>query len=146
MNNRNLNCAFPGTNRCVIDKMKDFENWKGGWRRVFICFPFDCEDAKSLECFFRYCRYALGHECIPVAPDVFYSMFMDEKDDTGSNMIIALSLLDLNTCDEVWVFGRDYTDEMMAQISVGLCRGKMVRYFRNLKDIIGEDEEEDEDE
>ena len=141
------NSVFPVSRKmCVIDDMKDFENRKGGWRRVFICCPFDPEDIESERALNRYFHYALEHECVPVASNIYYSLFLDETDDAERSQIFALSMMDMMACDEVWVFGRDYTDEMMGQIALAMTRGKTVRYFRNLEQITDKDEEVEADE
>ena len=56
----------------LLNNLSEMKHWSGRWRRVFICAPFSRENGRTREKIWWYCRFALDHKCIPVAPDLYY--------------------------------------------------------------------------
>ena len=70
---------------------------------VYICSAFSGDELANTQKTKRYCRYALDHNCMPVAPHLMYPQFMDET--TERDLAIHMDLVLLGKCEEVWVIG-----------------------------------------
>jgi hypothetical protein len=75
---------------------------------VYICSAFSGHEEGNIEKTKRYCRYAVYHDCMPVAPHLMYPQFMDEK--TEHDLVIHMALVLLGKCEEVWVIGKRLQD------------------------------------
>lgn len=58
---------------------------------VYICSPFSSDELANIEKTKRYCRYAVDHNCMPVAPHLLYPQFMDEA--TERELAIHMDLV-----------------------------------------------------
>ena len=108
----------------------------GSWPKVFICAPYDPEVRKSWEKIWWYCRFALEYRCIPVAPEWYFSLFMlVEPDQPEKDMADVFALKALVDCDEVWVFGNEFTPLMKRALMLAGLKGKFVRYFPDWEEV-----------
>ncbi len=113
-----------------LDNLADMKVFCGFWRRAFICAPYDPEADRSWEKRWWYCRFALDHHCIPVAPELYYPLFMlYEQDQKEKYLADGFALKDLLDCDEVWVFGKVFTPLMERAMKIAGRRGMVVRFF-----------------
>ena len=95
-------------------------------KKVFICSPFratrespeDCEReiSANIRKAINACRYAIREGCIPYAPHLYFTLFMEDSDDVEREMGMLLGLSWLAQCDELWVIGRTVSDGMMKEI------------------------------
>ena len=125
--------------------LEDFKSWRGGWKRVFICAPFDGLLSRSMEKIWWYCIFAKNHQYLPVAPYLYYPQFMNLSDDKEKKLAMLFAREDLKQCSEIWVFGETITPEMEELI----CRsGKHcnVMQFPEYEELLLFMKEEDEDE
>ena len=105
-------------------------------RFVFICSPYAGDVAANLEKMSRYCRLAISRGCVPVAPHLLYSRFLDYEMKHERDIGMHCDLCLLEKCAEVWVFGRDPSAQMDREIYRGEMRGKAFRWFNEeLKEV-----------
>ena len=95
-------------------------------KKVFICSPFratgetqedyEREISANIRKAINACRYAIREGCIPYAPHLYFTLFMEDSDDVEREMGMLLGLSWLAQCDELWVIGRTVSDGMMKEI------------------------------
>lgn len=112
-----------------LENLAEMRHWSGQWRRVFICAAFSPENGRTREKIWNYCRFAIEHKCIPVAPDYYYPEFMIVWSDQEQSDMRRFALLDMLSCAEVWVFGDDMTPEMEFRLRFAELRGINIRWF-----------------
>lgn len=76
---------------------------------VYICSAFSGDELANTQKTKRYCRYALDHGFMPVAPHLMYPQFMDET--TERDLAIHMALVLLGKCEEVWVIGNSLSQK-----------------------------------
>ena len=84
-------------------------------KKVYICAPLAGDVQGNLEKAKRYSEYALRCGAAPVTPH-FYALCLHDDVPEEREMGMAAGLSLLWFCDEVWVFGNQTTDGMMAEI------------------------------
>lgn len=94
---------------------------------VYICSPYAGDTAKNTENARRYSRYALEQGVIPVAVQLLFPQFMDEK--IERQLALKMGMVILEKCRQVWVFGNVITAGMDAEIKRAEKLKKKVRYF-----------------
>jgi len=92
---------------------------------VFVCSPFQGKQ-ENIEKARRYCKFVLEKGCIPIAPHVYFSQFMDDNNPADRRKALEMNKKLLKFCDELWIFGNEITEGMREEIE----------YFRKIK---GED-------
>lgn len=125
-------------------------------KRVYICSPLrphgetEEERKKDLhrnEQLARFaCRYATEHGCMPLAPHLYFSQFMDDADPQDREDGIRYGLKWLEGCEEIWVVERRITEGMKREIAVARKRGMKEKHLvislkpeeRLLNDLLGE--------
>ncbi|EPI2116230.1 DUF4406 domain-containing protein [Listeria monocytogenes] len=94
---------------------------------VYICSAFSGDVAANIEKTKRYCRYAVDHDCMPVAPHLMYPQFMDET--IERELAIHMDLVLLGKCEEVWVIGNNLSKGMAIELEQAQWWRKHIRYF-----------------
>ena len=96
------------------------ENPTRRWKPlVFICSPDSGENG-------RYSRFAKDQGAIPLAPQLFLPLYMEE---TEQEEALFMSTVFLSKCEEVWVFGSRLTPGMAEEIRRGNLWKKKIRFF-----------------
>ena len=72
---------------------------------VYICAPNSDIDQNSIEYTQRYCRFAVDRGYLPIAPQLYFSQFMDCENLRDQNTVISMNTILMKKCAEVWVFG-----------------------------------------
>ena len=114
---------------CRIHDLSDFDSFRGNWRRVYVCCPQEGNMEWKTEAALMCCRFAIGHQCIPVAPQLYYARFMNDFDYRERRLVMKFSRLDLQRCDEVWAFGDCITESMEKELAYAAKRGKHISWF-----------------
>jgi len=92
---------------------------------IFVCSQFQ-GDKENLEKAKKYCRMLVDMGYIPIAPHVYFSQFMDDRNPEDRRRALEMNKKLLEFCDELWIFGDKITDGMKEEIE----------YFKKIK---GED-------
>ena len=92
---------------------------------VFVCSPFQGKQ-ENIDKAKQYCKYVLERGYIPLAPHVYFSQFMDDRNPEDRRKALEMNKRLMEFCDELWVFGDEMTEGMKEEIG----------YFKRIK---GED-------
>jgi hypothetical protein len=112
------------TNETNIEQKK-FEEKK----IVFICSPFAGDIEGNTERARRYGRFAVIKNVIPIIPHLMYPQFLCEDDPEERKLGLAMGLVLLSKCQELWVFGGKVTSGMAVEIDKAKSVNMPIRYF-----------------
>lgn len=96
---------------------------------VYICSPYSGNIAANEENARRYCRFALEHNAIPLAPHLLYPQFMDENSPAEREMGLLFGIVLLGKCSKMWVFGDRISSGMAAELDKAKRKNQPIRYF-----------------
>jgi hypothetical protein len=98
-------------------------------RKIYICSPYRGDTETNIRNARRYARFAYDCGYHPIAPHLYYPLFLD--DDVPEKRAAALEWGGeiLAKCREVWAFGRRISDGMRAEIYRARINNIPVRYF-----------------
>ena len=85
----------------------------------------------------HYCRFVARNKCIPFASHLLYPQFIKDDDEKERELGLLFGLYWLTCCDEVWVFGTEYSPGMQQEIHEAKRLEKPIRYFtEEMEEII----------
>lgn len=96
---------------------------------VYICSPFSGDTDGNTQKARRYCRFAVRNRCIPLAPHLLFPQFMDDTKPTERNLALFMDIVLLGKCDQLWVFGKEISAGMAAEIGKAEKKNMTIRYF-----------------
>ena len=96
---------------------------------VFICSPYADDPINNERRAIRYCRFAVRQGCIPIAPHIYFTRFLDDRNPEDRRLGLFMGQVLLSKCVELWVFGDRITDGMEQEILKAEERGMPIRYF-----------------
>ena len=85
---------------------------------VYICSPASDDPGQTR----RFCRFALESGHIPLAPQLLFPQFIEDKD-----LILLMSIVLLGKCSELWVMEGGVPE----LVEVAKKRRQPIRYFSN---------------
>ena len=94
---------------------------------VYICSKYSGDTEVNAAKAVRYSRFAVDEGVIPIAPHLLLPLYINEE--TERMKAIAMDLVILGKCDELWVFGKDLSNGMKAEIKEAKRLGMFIRYF-----------------
>jgi len=77
----------------------------------------------------RYCRFAVGRGCMPIAPHCYFPHFMDDNDADERELALTFGIQLLKGCMEMWVFGKTISSGMKREIAAAKARRIPIRYW-----------------
>lgn len=84
-------------------------------KKVYICSPLRGDIEGNLERVKRYTKYALMCGTAPVVPH-FYALCIDDNIPKEREIGLAAGLGMLWFCDELWIFGDEISEGMLAEM------------------------------
>ena len=73
---------------------------------------------------------------IPLAPHLLFPQFMDDTDSDERALAMFMNMVLLGKCDQLWVFGKNISEGMAAEIGKAEKRGMVTRYFNeSMKEV-----------
>ncbi len=93
---------------------------------VFICSPFRGDTETNAHRARAYCSLASSQGCIPFAPHLLFTQFLDDAKADERKMGMYMGVEMLRLCDELWAFGEP-TEGMTAEIELAERMGIPVR-------------------
>lgn len=96
---------------------------------VYICSPLAGDVENNQERARTYCRFAVDSGCIPVAPHIYFTQFMDDGKPDERNLAMFMGIVFLTKCAQVWVFGERISKGMKMELQKARCKGIPVRFF-----------------
>ena len=113
-----------------IERQEKAERRKEKYRPlVYICSPFSGKVKKNKKNARKYCRFALEQHTIPFAPHLLFPQFMDDNNPKERQTAMFMNMVMLGKCEQLWVFGENYSNGMKAEIQKAKERRKKIRYF-----------------
>ncbi len=94
---------------------------------VFICSPFRDDTETNAHRARAYCSLASRQGCIPFAPHLLFTQFLDDAKADERKMGMYMGAEMLRLCDELWAFGEP-TEGMAAEIELAERMGIPVRH------------------
>lgn len=76
-----------------------------------------------------YCQYVIDSGFMPIASHLLYPQILNDDNPQERSTGCHFGLLLLEMCDEVWVFGTDYSKGMIAEINEANRLSKPIVYF-----------------
>ena len=96
---------------------------------VYICSPFSGKVKRNKRKARKYCRFALEQHTIPFAPHLLFPQFMDDDNPEERQTAMFMNMVMLGKCEQLWVFGENYSNGMKEEIRKAKERRKKIRYF-----------------
>lgn len=96
---------------------------------VYICSPFSGKVKRNKRKARKYCRFALEQHTIPFAPHLLFPQFMDNDNPEERQTAMFMNMVMLGKCEQLWVFGENYSNGMKEEIRKAKERKKKIRYF-----------------
>lgn len=126
--------ADPTAHEAVRNIEKEQKKWRP---LVYICSPYSGDVVGNTEKARRYSRFAVDKGAIPLTAHLLLPQFMSEK--TERDLALFMDMVLMSKCEEVWVFGKDITSGMAAEIAKAKKKNMTIRYFaENCKEITEE--------
>lgn len=126
--------ADPTAHEAVRNIEKEQKKWRP---LVYICSPYSGDVVGNTEKARRYSRFAVDKGVIPLTAHLLLPQFMSEK--TERDLALFMDMVLMSKCEEVWVFGKDITSGMAAEIAKAKKKNMTIRYFaENCKEITEE--------
>jgi hypothetical protein len=98
-------------------------------KRVFICSPLAGNIERNMRNACVYCRFAFDKGFVPIAPHLFYTQFLDDKNKDERAAGLRYGLEEMWRVKQLWVFGENITDGMRFEIDLAKQLKIPVRYF-----------------
>ena len=103
---------------------------------VYICSPFSGDVETNVANARRYSRYAVDKGYIPIAPHIFFTRFLDDRNPKDRELGLFMGHVMLTKCVELWVFGDRITPGMEREIAKAGERAMPIRYFdEDMKEV-----------
>lgn len=112
------------TKRTIKEKQQAFKPL------VYICAPYRGNINKNIKDAIRYAKFAYEKGNVPITSHLLFP-FLDESNENHRQDALAMDLILLGKCQEVWVFGKKITDGMAKELEVSKRRKQTIRYFTN---------------
>ena len=96
---------------------------------VFICSPYADDPLNNERRAIRYCQFAVHQGYIPIAPHIYFTRFLDERNPKDRELGLFMGHVMLTKCVELWVFGDRVTPGMECEIAKAGERAMPIRYF-----------------
>jgi len=96
---------------------------------VYICSRYSGDVERNTRNTQRYCRFASEKGCVPVAPHLMYPQFLDDENHIERRIGMSMGKVLLKHCDEMWVFGKNWSNGMIEEVETAVTNGIKIRYF-----------------
>ena len=104
---------------------------------VYICSPFSGAVDENIAAAQRYSRFAVDNGCIPFAPHLLFTQFLDDNNPKERQLGLFFGNALMSKCAEVWVFGSIISVGMEAEIKRAKWKDYRLRYFtENCEEVI----------
>jgi len=87
-------------------------------KRVFICSPLRGNFKNNINKAKKYSRFAALNGCLPIAPHVYFTNFLDDSHNEERNRGLSLGKELLKDCEELWIFDTWISEGMKSEIEL----------------------------
>jgi len=105
---------------------------------VYVCSPLRGDIKRNINKAKGYSRFVYAEGCIPLAPHIMFTQFLDDEDEDERKAGIEMGLKLLSVCDEIWVFGEKLSEGMNTEIEIAKKLGIKIKRFDERCEPIGE--------
>ena len=98
-------------------------------KKAYIVSKYAGDTAANIKAARKYCRFAVAQKYIPIASHLLFPQFLNDTKYEEREIGLMYGLALLAQCQEVWVFGADFSEGMKAEIEEARKLGKRVRFF-----------------
>ena len=105
-------------------------------KKIFICSPFRGDIKVNTEKAKFYAGVLAKSGNIPIAPHLYFPMFLDENSATERMMGIEMGIQLMNTCDEVRVYGFNITEGMHFELNHARKKGIPIRLYDDEMNLV----------
>ncbi len=100
-------------------------------KKIYVVSKYAGDVTHNVNNAITYCKFviAMGHQ--PIASHLLYPQMLDDDIPEERQLGCEFGLNLLLLCDEVWVFGSDFSKDMEAEVSKARQLGMMIRNFTN---------------
>ena len=116
--------ADPTAGAAVAGVIKEEHKWRP---LVYICSPYSGDPPGNTKKAIKYSRFAVDQGAIPLAPHLLLPLYMQESSER--ELAMFMDMVFLGRCEELWVFGSEWSEGMQAEISKAKKRQIKIRYF-----------------
>lgn len=116
--------ADPTADEAMTQVVKEAHKWRP---LVYICSPYSGDPPGNTKKAIQYSRFAVDQGAIPLAPHLLLPLYM--KESTERELARFMDMVFLGRCEELWVFGCDWSDGMKQEIAKAKKRKMIIRYF-----------------
>ena len=114
----------PTAHEAVRNIEQELKKWRP---LVYICSPYSGDVETNIQKARHYSRFAVDRGAIPLAAHLLFPQFMSEN--AERELALFMDMVLMGKCEEVWVFGRDITSGMAAEIAKAKRKNMKLRYF-----------------
>lgn len=114
----------PTAHDAIVNIEKDRKKWRP---LVYICSPYSGEVEMNTQKARRYSRFAVDMDAIPLAAHLLLPQFMSES--IERDLALFMDMVFIGKCEEMWVFGKNISPGMAAEIAKARKRNMTIRYF-----------------
>jgi len=129
----------PTAGAAISQVMKEYKrNQNETWRRqneiksrpkIYVVSRYAGDTEVNVLKAVKYCRFVIRKRRIPVASHLIYPAVLQDTVASERELGTMFGLALLALCDEVWVFGKDQSKGMMAEIAEAKRLNKPLRYY-----------------
>ncbi|MBI5994030.1 DUF7768 domain-containing protein [Clostridium perfringens] len=127
----------PVPQMAVNEIEKELHKWRP---LVYICSPFSGDIEGNTQRARAYSRFAVDQGAVPLAPHLLLPQFMSEK--TERDLALFMDIVFLGRCEQLWVFGKNISSGMAAEIDKAKQKKMKIRYFTEECQEVSKDEED----
>lgn len=103
---------------------------------VYICSPFAGDIDANVKAARAYSRFAVEAGYIPIAPHLLFPQFLNDADPKERQLGLFFGNALMSKCSEIWVFGKNISSGMEAEIERAKWKNYRLRYFtENLEEV-----------
>ena len=108
-------------------------------KMVFISSPYRGDKEKNTERVRQYCRMADVYGCLPIAPHLYFTTFLNDDStmDRYEGMYMGLQLL--TYCKEVWIFCNELSEGMIKEIKEARKLNIPLKFYNTEREEINHD-------
>ena len=128
----------PTAGAALGEIMKEYrQNRKKVWRKqaeikarpkVYIVSRYAGDVDNNISNAIRYCRFAIEKKKIPIASHLLYPQMLDDDNPDERELGTVFGFVLLSMCDEVWVFGKEISSGMQAEIDEARRLKKPIKF------------------
>lgn len=96
---------------------------------VYICSPFAGDIDANVKAARAYSRFAVEAGYIPIALHLLFPQFLNDADPKERQLGLFFGNALMSKCSEVWVFGKNISHGMEAEIERAKWKNYRLRYF-----------------